>query len=59
MTKDQATLYLIQGVIREMPQETQDAINKVAEQLRSIRSENPEGVVDMAIALIGAELAAS
>lgn len=55
MTEDKATFLLIKGSIADLPKPDQEAIERVAAQLREIIALHP-GHAMLAFALVGAEL---
>ncbi|GHD63819.1 hypothetical protein [Jeongeupia chitinilytica] len=58
MNEDQLTLLLIKGAIAELPADEQQQVHAVTQQIRDVMAAYPSGSAAMAIALLGAELAA-
>lgn len=58
MTQDEQTLLLIKGAISDLPSDAQEAIREIAENFRRVIKEAPEGYGSIALALVGAEMAA-
>ena len=58
MTAEQETLSEIQTAIKGLSPESQEAIQEMAEHFRRIIKQAPDGEGQMALALVGAELAA-
>lgn len=58
MTEEEITLYAIKGQIAELPEETQAQIQECSNRMRLLVEEYGPSAL-MAIALLGAELAAS
>lgn len=58
MSQERTTLLLIKGAISMCPPEQQAKINTATEEIRAILAKYPEGEGNLALGLIGAELAA-
>jgi hypothetical protein len=57
MSAETAHLYIIQGVIRNLPEEAQKPIEACAQELRDVLAKHPD-VAAIAISLVIAEVAA-
>jgi hypothetical protein len=58
MTSEQETLLVIKGSIASLPKERQEVIETIAENMRRVVRNTVNGEGHMALALVGAELAA-
>jgi len=52
------TLLMLRGTVASLPKETQDKIQGAYDRIRAMEAESDQGVVILAVALIGAEEAA-
>ncbi|EPS1205498.1 TPA: hypothetical protein ACKP07_004974 [Serratia marcescens] len=59
MTEEQATLLLVKGTIADLPAETQESVKKCVASIRELLAAYPNGEAHIALALLGAELAAN
>ena len=59
MSDEQDTLLMIRGAIATMPPETQECVHEMAEHIRAMIRRAAKGEGQMAVALVGAELAAN
>lgn len=58
LTEDEITVLAIKGAISELPPELEDACNEFAEHIRRMVKAAGSPVGELAVALVGAELAA-
>lgn len=58
MTEDEATLLLIKGTIADLPPETQEAVKQCVARFNEVLAAYPNGEAHLALALLGAEMAA-
>ncbi|KZE34224.1 hypothetical protein [Crenobacter luteus] len=58
MTQDQLTLLLIKGTIADLPDADRQKVDEATRQVRELLAIYPEGHAALALALLGAELAA-
>jgi len=56
MTSEQETVYMIRGMITELPADQQEACNEVADHLRRVIESAGEPAGTLALALVGAEM---
>ncbi|MCX7204758.1 MAG: hypothetical protein NT086_01980 [Proteobacteria bacterium] len=59
MNEDQITLMAIQATIAELPLQEREMVAKAAAKIRHVVAEYPRGHGEMALALVGAYIAAS
>lgn len=59
MSPEKQTLWIIRGTIAEQSHEDQHKIKSAETEIRAVITKYPEGHAQMAVALLGAELAAT